>query len=224
MSHSNPSDPGVAPADVQSSGTARKLDRADFASADTPRVARYFLGKFLCVRAPDGYAEGMITETEAYSGPEDAACHAFGNRRTPRTEIMYAPGGVSYVYLCYGLHRMFNIVTGPLDLPQAVLVRAVRITAGHEMVRNRRSGVPEKGWASGPGRVCTALGIGLGHNAVDLAGESIWLEDRGVRPAPRKVARTPRIGVDYAGEWAAKPWRFVWNDLAVKPAPVRRNR
>jgi DNA-3-methyladenine glycosylase len=106
----------------------RKLTRADYADPKPARAARFFLGKFLCVQATDGYAEGMITETEAYGGPKDAASHAFGNRRTARTEIMFAPGGAAYVYFCYGMHRLFNIVTGPRDSAQAVLVRAVRIT------------------------------------------------------------------------------------------------
>ena len=192
----------------------RKLARADYADPNPARVARFFLGKFLCVRAPDGYAEGVITETEAYGGRRDAASHGFGNRRTARTEIMFAPGGVGYVYLCYGLHHLFNIVTGPPDSPKAVLVRAVRITAGHDLVRRRRPGVGERHWASGPGRVASALAIGLHHYGADLAGEVIWIEDRGLRVPNREVRRTPRIGVAYAGKWAAKPWRFVWT-----PAP-----
>jgi len=189
---------------------SRKLARKDYVDPRPVRVARFFLGKFLCVQAPEGYAEGMITETEAYGGPQDKASHAFGNRRTARTEIMFSPGGAAYVYLCYGMHRLFNIVTGPKDSPQAVLVRAVRITAGHELVRQRRPGVAEKHWASGPGKVCAALGIGMHHNRGDLLGETIWIEDRGVVPPNREVKRTPRIGVDYAGTWALKPWRFVW--------------
>ena len=190
--------------------SGKKLVREDYADPRPTRVARFFLGKFLCVQAPDGYAEGMITETEAYGGPQDAASHAFGNRRTARTEIMFAPGGVSYVYLCYGLHRLFNIVTGPQDTPQAVLVRAVQITAGQELVHRRRPRIAEKDWASGPGRVCAALSIGMHHNGHDLLGETIWIEDRRIIPLSREVKRTPRIGVDYAGAWALKPWRFVW--------------
>jgi DNA-3-methyladenine glycosylase len=190
----------------------RKLTRADYADSRPTRVARFFLGKFICVQAPDGYAEGMITETEAYGGPKDAASHAFRNRRTARTEIMFAPGGGAYVYFVYGMHRMFNIVTGPKDSPQAVLVRAVKITAGQDLVRQRRKGIAEKDWASGPGRVCTALGIEMHHNRHDLlASEAIWIEDRGVKVPPREVMRTPRINVDYAGAWALKPWRFVWS-------------
>jgi DNA-3-methyladenine glycosylase len=188
------------------------LARHDYADPRPVRAARFFLGKVLCVRAADGYAEGVIVETEAYGGPRDAASHAFGNRRTARTEVMFAPGGVAYVYLCYGMHRLFNIVTGPVDSPQAVLVRAVKITAGHELVRKRRPGLAEKDWASGPGRVCAALGIGMHHNRHDLSGETIWIEDRGVKVLPREVKRTPRIGVNYAGAWALKPWRFVWEE------------
>ena len=190
---------------------SRILTRADYADPSPTQAARYFLGKFLCVQAADGYAEGIITETEAYCGPKDKASHAFGNRRTARTEVMFAPGGTAYVYFCYGIHRMFNIVTGPQDSPEAVLVRAVRITGGHDLVRRRREGVSEKDWASGPGRVCAALGIEMHHNRHDLLlGESIWIEDRGVQVPAREVKRTPRIGVDYAGPWALKPWRFVW--------------
>jgi len=197
----------------------RRLTREDFATPNPTQAARFFLGKFLCVRAEDGYAEGMITETEAYWGPKDAASHAFGNRRTARTEIMFALGGAAYVYFCYGMHRMFNIVTGPQDSPEAVLVRAVRITGGHELVRKRREGVAEMNWASGPGRVCAALGIEMHHNRHDLrAGEKIWLEDRAIKVSSREVKRTPRIGVDYAGAWALKPWRFVWS-----PAEGRRS-
>jgi len=190
--------------------TGRKLTRKDYSDPKPTRAARFFLGKVLCVQAPDGYAEGLITETEAYGGPQDAASHAYGNRRTARTEIMFAPGGVAYVYLCYGMHRLFNIVTGPRDSPQAVLVRAVKITAGNELMEKRRPGVAEKNWASGPGRVCAALSIGMDHNGHDLQSETIWIEDRGVVVPNREVKRTPRIGVNYAGLWALKPWRFVW--------------
>jgi DNA-3-methyladenine glycosylase len=190
--------------------TGKKLRREDYADPRPTRVARFFLGKVLCVEAEDGHAEGVITETEAYGGERDAACHGYGNRRTARTEIMFAPGGVAYVYLCYGLHRLFNIVTGPIDSPQAVLVRAVRIVSSQEVVRWRRPGVREKDWASGPGRVCAALGIGMHHNGHDLQGETVWIEDRGIIVPAREVKRTPRIGVDYAGAWALKPWRFVW--------------
>jgi DNA-3-methyladenine glycosylase len=190
---------------------ARKLAATDYADGNPARIARFFLGKVLCVRAADGYAEGLITETEAYGGIEDAASHAYNGRRTARTEVMYAPGGAAYVYLCYGMHRLFNIITGPKDSPEAVLVRAVKIVAGQDIVRRRRKGVAEKDWASGPGRVCAALGIGLHHNKSDLvAGEAIWIEDRAVKIPKKEIIAGPRIGIDYAGDWVHVPWRFVW--------------
>jgi DNA-3-methyladenine glycosylase len=189
----------------------RRLVAADYADGDTARIACFFLGKVLCVQAQDGYAEGMITETEAYGGVEDAASHAYQGRRTARTEVMYALGGAAYVYLCYGLHNMFNIITGPKDSPKAVLVRAVKIVAGDEVVRRRRRGVAEKDWASGPGRVCIALGIGRHHYGHDLtSGDSVWIEDRGVKVPRREIIAGPRVGIDYAGEWVHVPWRFVW--------------
>jgi DNA-3-methyladenine glycosylase len=107
---------------------------------------------------------------------------------------------------------MFNIVTGPVDSPEAVLVRAVKITASHDLVRKRRKGIAEKDWSSGPGKVCAALGIEMCHNRHDLLlGETIWIEDRGAKVPAREVKRGPRINVDYAGAWALKPWRFVWS-------------
>jgi DNA-3-methyladenine glycosylase len=197
-----------------SPATGRRLAPVDYADANTARIARFFLGKVLCVRATDGYAEGIITETEAYDGVEDAASHAYRGRRTARTEVMYAPGGAAYVYFCYGIHTMFNIITGAKESPKAVLVRAVEVVAGRDIVRRRRKGIAEKDWASGPGRVCSALGIGLHHNKSDLAsGEAIWIEDRNVKVPRREVITGPRIGIAYAGDWVHMPWRFVWKKL-----------
>jgi DNA-3-methyladenine glycosylase len=191
--------------------TKQILGLSDYVERRPARAARFFLGKFLCAQSADGYAEGVILETEAYGGAKDRASHAFGNRRTPSTETMFASGGVAYVYSCYGMHRLFNIVTGPVDSPESVMVRAVKITAGHELVQRRRTGIREKDWCNGPARVCAALGIEMRHNRHDLLlGERIWIEDRGVRISPAAVKRAPRIGVDYAGAWARKPWRFIW--------------
>src|SRR5688572_12735115 len=134
----------------------------------------------------------MITETEAYNGESDLACHARAGR-TRRTEVMYRAGGVWYVYLCYGIHEMLNLVVGPENFPAAVLIRGVE-------------------GAVGPGRVTKALAIDrqLNATAATEAASGLWLEDRGVRVPRRLVAVTPRIGVDYAGPvWAGKPWRFT---------------
>ena len=170
----------------------KKLKREDYADTKPTRVARFFLGKFLCVQAADGYAEGMITETEAYGGPEDAASHAFGNRRTARTEVMFASGGVAYVYFCYGMHRMFNIVTGPQDLPQAVLVRAVQITAGQEKVRKRRKGIAEKDWASGPGRVCARIAESTRRHSTRRSGRGRIKSSSPPRHPPPRFSGTLR--------------------------------
>ncbi len=187
-----------------------KLLAEIYRDPDPVRVARFLLGKFLMVRSPEGVSGGMITETEAYGGAEDKACHGYNNRRTARTEIMFATGGRAYVYLCYGLHQLFNIVTGAIDVPQAVLIRAVQITDGEALVAQRRKGISRKDWANGPGRVTVALGINREHNTLDLTGETIWVEDRGIVVPEKNIKSTPRIGVDYAGKWAKKPWRFVW--------------
>lgn len=159
----------------------------------TVMLARWLLGKYLVRRRPDGREDArQIVETEAYDGERDLACHARAGR-TRRTEVMYRAGGIWYVYLCYGIHEMLNLVVGPEDWPAAILIRGVEA-------------------AIGPGRVTQQLAIDRalnGASAVDEAG-GLWLEDRGVVVPRRAVVTTPRIGVDYAGPiWAEKHWRFT---------------
>ncbi len=158
----------------------------------TVALARWLLGKHLVRRHPDGRVEArMITETEAYDGERDLACHARVGR-TPRTEVMYAAGGVWYVYLCYGVHEMLNLVVGPQDWPAAILIRGVE-------------------GAAGPGRLTRVLHIDRALNrttACDPDG-ALWIEDRGVKVPSRAIRASPRVGVEFAGPiWAAKPWRF----------------
>ncbi|GAB1488817.1 DNA-3-methyladenine glycosylase [Opitutaceae bacterium] len=151
------------------------------------------------MRAADGKRTGLrITETEAYQGEEDLACHA-RRGRTARTEVMYAAGGVWYVYLCYGIHEMLNLVTGPRDHPCAILIRGVE-------------------GLSGPGRLTRWLGIDRRFNGLAARpATGLWIEDDGFRPAAGEIVATPRIGVDFAGPyWAGLPWRFVWQ-------PAHRN-
>lgn len=171
----------------------RRVEAKELQARATVALARWLIGKHLVRRWPDGRETARaICETEAYHGESDRACHARAGR-TKRTEPMYRAGGIWYVYLCYGVHEMLNVVTGPEDFPAAVLIRGV------DGVR-------------GPGRVTRELGIDRALNGADAttgAGE-LWLEDRGVVVRRREVRATPRIGVAYAGEiWAAKPWRFV---------------
>jgi DNA-3-methyladenine glycosylase len=156
-------------------------------------VARDLIGKFLLHRSKHRLLGGRIVEVEAYVHEEDQACHArFG--RTKRASILYGPPGHAYVFLIYGMHDCFNVVAEPEHSPAAILVRAL------EPLDNAMR-------TDGPGKLCRALGITRHHNNIDLCGDLLWIEDRGL-PPPR-IVTTPRIGIDYAGEWAQRPWRFV---------------
>lgn len=189
---------------------AKKLERSFYTRRDTLRVARELLGKRLVVPASAGKrVSGRIVEVEAYLGAEDRAAHSYGNRRTARTETMFATGGAAYVFFVYGMHHQFNVVAGPEGLPHAVLIRAVEPEEGIELMRERRTARADRELTSGPGKLCRALAIDLTHDGEDLTrGRRVWIEDAGVRVAPSDVAAGPRIGVAYAGEDALKPWRF----------------
>lgn len=178
---------------------------------NTRKIARQLLGKFLCTHFNGQLTSGMITETEAYEGAGDRASHAWGNRLTNRTRVMYEPGGLSYVYLCYGLHNMFNVVTHTAGNPHAILIRAIVPADGRAVMEKRRNmRVTQKNFSAGPGTVCKALGIQLSHNALSLYANKIWIEDRDVKPLAKQVLVTPRIGIDYAGDDVLRPNRFVW--------------
>jgi DNA-3-methyladenine glycosylase len=188
---------------------ARPLPRA-FYLQPTLRVARALLGKILVHDGPDGRTAGRIVEVEAYRGPRDRAAHSFGGRRTARNEVMYGPPGHAYVYFIYGIHYCMNVVCQPRDVPEAVLVRALEPLEGEALMRVRR-GLPDApAWrlCRGPGALCQALGIARAHNGADLLRGDLRILDGPAVPA-RDVARTPRIGVDYAGSDAAHPWRFA---------------
>ena len=187
---------------------SKKLPREFYTRSSVLTVARELLGKVLVVSASDGSkTSGIIVETEAYRGPQDRASHAYGGRRTKRTETMYGIGGTAYVYFVYGMYNQFNVVTNVNDIPHAVLVRALEPLDGIELMRKRRPGQSDRNLTSGPGKLCIALGIDRAHDRADLLGNDIWIEEgRGV---PRSsIASGPRIGIDYAEEWIARPWRF----------------
>ena len=186
------------------------LERDFYTRADTLRVARELLGKRLVVPSETGArVSGRVVETEAYLGAEDRAAHSFGGRRTRRTETMFGVGGTAYVFFVYGMHHQFNVVTGPEGLPHAVLVRAVEPDEGVDLMRERRPVSKERELTSGPGKLCRALGLDLSHDGEDLTrGARVWLEETGVRFEPDEIASGPRIGVDYAGDDALRPWRF----------------
>ena len=190
----------------------KKLPRDFYTRADVLEVARDLLGKKLVVPSRNGArVAGIIAETEAYRGPEDRASHAFGGRRTLRTETMYGPGGTAYVYFIYGMYNQFNIVTNVEDIPHAVLVRALEPVEGLDVIRRRRRGRSEYELTSGPGRLCIAMGIDRGLDKADLLGERVWIEE-GISISPRQIARGPRVGIDYAEKWVTKPWRFWIKD------------
>ena len=191
----------------------RKLAQSFYTRRDALTVARELLGKRLVVPAPDGRrVAGRIVETEAYMGPEDKAAHSYANRRTARTETMFAAGGVAYVYFIYGMYYQFNVVTNEAETPHAILVRALEPEEGLEWMRQRRPGRRDRDLTSGPGKLCIALGLDRSFNGADLRGGRVWSEDAGEEIPPSKIASGTRIGIDYAAEFAAKPWRFWVRD------------
>lgn len=171
----------------------QKILPQSYFNRSTLVVARSLLGKYLVRQNGKGIVAGKIIEVEAYVGPRDKACHA-SKGRTPRTDVLFGPAGVAYVYLIYGMYHLLNVVTERKEFPAAVLIRAIEID-GHLI--------------NGPGRLTRALGIDRSLNRIDLtAGERLWFEDRADRLNKTDVGAFPRIGVDYAGIWAKKPWRF----------------
>ena len=189
-----------------------KLPRYFYTRPNVLTVARDLLGKLLVVPAEDGRrVSGMIVEVEAYRGPEDRASHAYGGRRTQRTETMYGLGGFAYVYFVYGMYYQFNVVSNVADIPHAILVRAVEPVEGIELMRERRHQHPDHNLTNGPGKLCIALGIDRALNNADLLNDRVWLEEY-ADISPRRIARGPRIGIDYAEEWIDKPWRFWLRD------------
>ncbi|HEV2914972.1 MAG TPA: DNA-3-methyladenine glycosylase [Pyrinomonadaceae bacterium] len=190
-----------------------KLPREFYTRVDTLLIARQLLGQRLVVPTPEGArVAGRIVETEAYMAPEDRASHAFGNRRTPRTEPMFGRGGTAYVYFIYGMYYQFNVVTGLAGVPHAVLVRAVEPLEGTQIMRARRPVKDERRLTDGPGKLCLAMGIDRSFNRADLRGDLVWIEEGEREVAAREIASGPRVGIDYAGEFVSKPWRFWLKD------------
>lgn len=181
------------------------LPRSFYTRSDVVRIARELLGKVLVTEFGER-TSGIITETEAYAGITDRASHAFGGRHTARTEVMYARGGTAYVYLCYGMHHLFNVVTHEEGTPHAVLIRAINPHEGLDAMSARRKGRPLR--TDGPALVCQALGISIAHTGLDLVSGLIRIEDHGFKPGKDAVIIGPRIGVEYAGEDARLPYRF----------------
>jgi len=188
----------------------KKLDYSFYNRPDVVEIARELLGKILVTRFDNLLTSGRIVETEAYAGIVDKASHAYGGRRTKRTEIMYKSGGVAYVYLCYGIHHLFNVVTNLEEIPHAILIRALEPLDGIEiMLRRTGKNKPDETLTRGPGNLSRAMGIFSQHNGVPLNGKEIFIADDGYRIAKKDITATRRIGVDYAAEDAQLPYRFT---------------
>ncbi len=183
-----------------------------YQSEDVVQISKDLLGKYLITNFEGQETVGKIVETEAYRGPDDKACHAWNNRLTDRTRVMFEAGGVAYVYLCYGVHHLFNVVTGPQGKAHAVLIRAIEPVQNIEtMLLRRNMNALKPALTAGPGAMSQALAIKTTYNGVNLmdTGSPIRIEDRGDVVEESNILAGPRVGVASAGECALWPWRFV---------------
>ncbi|MNV70018.1 3-methyladenine DNA glycosylase [compost metagenome] len=186
-----------------------KLPFSFYQNEDVNDLAIQLLGKRLFTLIDGQLTGGIIVETEAYKGVEDKASHAYGGRYTDRTKVMYENGGLSYVYLCYGIHHLFNVVTAPKETPHAVLIRGLEPLTGVDLMMERRGmSVLKPNITAGPGALAKAMGIGRLLNAKDLTGEEIWIEEAISGWQSAEIVAGPRIGVDYAADHALLPWRY----------------
>jgi DNA-3-methyladenine glycosylase len=188
-----------------------KLPESFYQRANVVTIARELLGKQLVTSIKGQVTAGIIVETEAYSHKE-RGCHAFDNKKTQRNAIMFQPGGFSYVYLCYGIHNLFNVVTNQDGEADAVLIRALEPTGGIEWMQKRMNTSSSTRITSGPGKLTKALGIDRTMNGKYLLANEVWIEDSGTKIGSSKIVASPRIGIDYAGEDAKLPWRFYIKD------------
>jgi DNA-3-methyladenine glycosylase len=191
----------------------KKLKATFYQRANVATIAKELLGKLVVTNFEDGTTMGRIVETEAYNGVGDKASHAYGGRRTNRTEIMYAAGGIAYVYLCYGIHHLFNIVTNTQDIPHAILVRAIEPVKGIELMMERmKKQQMDYSIGRGPGNVSKALGIATKHSGWSLMNDDIFIADDDTAIGKSQIIITTRIGVDYAEEDALLGYRFYIKD------------
>jgi len=192
-----------------------KLPQSFYLREDVVQISKDLLGKYLVTNFDQKITVGKIVETEAYRAPDDKACHAHLNRFTERTKVMFEPGGTAYIYLCYGIHHLFNIVTAPKGMAHAVLIRGVEPVENVNVMLQRRGFEKIKyNLTAGPGTLTKALGISKKQNGIDLLAEEspIWIEDRGEVILEKNIIASPRVGIDYAEECALWDWRFRVKD------------
>lgn len=190
-----------------------KLAPDFYLRTDVVQIARDLLGKVLCSNIDGELCKGIIVETEAYAGVGDKASHAYGGRHTERTKTMFGTGGAAYVYLCYGIHHLFNVVTNQEGVPHAVLVRALEPLEGIETMLARRGKKKlDHTLTSGPGSLSEAMGIHYKQSGTLLHEDLLWIEDQGIRVRRQDIIASPRVGVAYAKEDALLPYRFRIRD------------
>ncbi len=197
-----------------------KLPHSFYLGSDVVAISKSLIGKYLFTCINGLLTGGYIVESEAYNGIIDKASHAYGNRKTPRTQTMFEEGGIAYIYLCYGIHEMLNVVTSVEGQPHAILIRAIEPTTGIDIMQARRNmPVVKPNITSGPGSVAKALGIDRKLNGISLQSDTLWIEDRGLSFNDEEIAAVPRVGVAYAGQDALLPYRFYvkGNKYVSKP-------
>ena len=188
-----------------------KIPLSFFQTKNVQDIARNLLGKIIYTNINSQITSAMITETEAYQGPEDRASHAYNNKRTARTEVMYKSGGCCYIYLCYGIHYLFNIVTNVHNIPHTVLIRSGKIHTGIEYVQERRGiNIQASKLLQGPGNFAKGLGIDMNLNGVALNTNHIWIINNEIQNPT--IIKTQRVGIEYAEADALLPWRYILKD------------
>ncbi len=197
-----------------------KLPLSFYREDNVVKIAKKLLGKVLYSKINEEICGGIIVETESYNGISDKASHAYKGRFSERTKVLYENGGVTYVYLCYGMHHLLNVVTDKKNIPSAVLIRAIEPTVGiNAMLKRKNKKIKDYSLSNGPGALCKALGITKKENNLKLTGPIIWIEDKGFDLKEDDIIKSPRVGVAYAGQDAFLPWRFrIKNNKWTSPA------
>ncbi|MFY0625683.1 MAG: DNA-3-methyladenine glycosylase [Reichenbachiella sp.] len=188
------------------SDSLKILTKAFYQRDDVLKISKELLGKILVTKIDNQVCKGRIVEVEAYNGRTDKACHAYGGRRTERTNVLYNSGGVAYVYLCYGIHNLFNVVTNVEGMADAILIRALEPLEGMEVMKKRINSKNEK-MTNGPGLLSKAMGIDRKLNKASLSDNNVWIEE-GSETSIDNIVLAKRIGIDFAEEDALLPWRF----------------
>ena len=190
-----------------------KLTKSFYLNKNVIDVSKKLLGKVLTTQIDNTITSGIIVEVEAYAGINDRASHTYNHKRTQRTEVIYEIGGISYVYLCYGMYYLFNVITNVKNIPDAVLIRAIEPLDGIDKMQHRRN-IKDKLYnlTNGPGKLSIALGIDKNLNGKSLLSDKIWIQDNHIKIKEKDILSSPRIGVDYAEDDAKLPYRFYFKN------------